>query len=78
MLETVSKGFKSARNRLKGYRELTNANIEEAIRDIRISLLEADVEFNVVKAFLGRVQEKAIGEIVQVKAKSKEGVTQVS
>ena len=75
MLETVSKGFKSARNRLKGYRELTNANIEEAIRDIRISLLEADVEFNVVKAFLGRVQEKAIGEIVQVKAKSKEGVT---
>jgi len=40
--------------------------------------LEVDVEFNVVKAFLGRVQEKAIGEIVQVKAKSKEGVTQVS
>ena len=78
MLETVSKGFKSARNRLKGYRELTNENIEEAVRDIRISLLEADVEFNVVKAFLSRVQEKALGEIVQLKAKTQEGVSKVS
>ena len=52
MLETVSKGFKSARNRLRGYRELTESNIDEAVRDIRISLLEADVEFNVVKRSL--------------------------
>ena len=79
MLETVSKGFKAARNRLKGYRELSPENIEEAVRDIRISLLEADVEFNVVKAFLARVQEKAVGEIVLTKAKSdKKGAQKVS
>ncbi|MFT5431330.1 MAG: signal recognition particle subunit SRP54 [Myxococcota bacterium] len=72
MLETVSKGFKAARNRLKGYREITEENIDEAVRDIRISLLEADVEFNVVKAFLARVKEKALGEIVKVKAKVEE------
>jgi signal recognition particle subunit SRP54 len=78
MLETVSKGFKSARNRLKGYRELSADNIEDALRDIRISLLEADVEFNVVKAFLNRVQEKAVGEIVQVKTKGKDQNAQVS
>ena len=71
MLETVSKGFKSARNRLKGYRELSEENIDEAVRDIRISLLEADVEFNVVKAFLGKVKDKAVGELVQVTTESK-------
>ena len=71
MLETVSKGFKAARSRLKGYRELSEDNIEEAMRDIRVSLLEADVEFNVVKAFLARVKDKAVGELVRVKAKAK-------
>ena len=78
MLETVSKGFKSARNRLKGFRELSEENIEEAVRDIRISLLEADVEFNVVKAFLAKVKEKAVGELVQVKTEQKEGKVKVS
>ncbi len=78
MLETVSKGFKAARNRLKGYRELTAENVQEAVRDIRISLLEADVEFNVVKAFLQRVEEKALGELVQVSAKGKTGKASVS
>ena len=49
MLETVSKGFKNAKNRLQGFRELNETNIEDALRDIRVSLLEADVEFHVVK-----------------------------
>ena len=44
MLETVSKGFRSARNRIMGFQELTEANVDEALRDIRVSLLEADVE----------------------------------
>ena len=52
MFETLTKGFRSARQRLSGLTELTEENIEQALRDVRLSLLEADVEFNVVKRFL--------------------------
>ena len=71
MLETLSKGFKTARNRLKGFQEITERNVDDAVREIRLSLLEADVEYNVVKRFLERVKTKALGEIVQVKAEAK-------
>lgn len=73
MLETLTQGFRNARNRLKGYRELSEGTINEAIRDIRISLLEADVEYHVVSAFLKRVKEKALGEVVQTKVRHKGG-----
>ena len=63
MLETVSKGFKAARNKLKGRTEITPEVVDEALRDIRVSLLEADVAFDVVKRFVARVREKAIGEL---------------
>src|SRR6478609_2441821 len=69
MLETLSRGFKNAKARLTGVTELTPENIDEALRDVRMSLLEADVEFKVVRAFLDRVKEKAIGETVQLRAK---------
>ena len=49
MLETVSKGFRAAKNRLLGKAELTPELIDESLRDIRVSLLEADVAFDVVK-----------------------------
>ena len=52
MLEIVSQGFKSAKNALTGKTTLTEANIDEALREIRVSLLEADVEVNVARAFL--------------------------
>ncbi len=68
MLETISKGFRTVKNRFQGKRELTEENITEALRDIRISLLEADVDFKVVRGFIGRVKEKALGEVVQIKA----------
>jgi signal recognition particle subunit SRP54 len=69
MLETVSKGFRSARNLLQGQAELSESNIDNALREVRLSLLEADVEFNVVKGFLARVKEKAVGATVAVAAK---------
>jgi signal recognition particle subunit SRP54 len=68
MLETINEGFKRARNYLRGVLELTEADIEHALKEVRRSLLEADVEFNVVKKFLAQVKEKAIGEVVQVEA----------
>ena len=67
MLETLAKGFKAARQRLTGVAELTDDVIDEALRDVRLSLLEADVEFKVVKRFLERVKEKALGEKVELK-----------
>ena len=60
MLETISKGFRTVKNRFQGKRELTAENIDEALREIRISLLEADVDFKVVRTFVGTVKEKAL------------------
>ncbi|HTJ44373.1 MAG TPA: signal recognition particle receptor subunit alpha, partial [Kofleriaceae bacterium] len=72
MLETLAKGFKAARQKLTGKAELDDDVIDEALREVRLSLLEGDVEFRVVKRFLERVKEAARGENVQLKAKSKE------
>ena len=79
MLETLSKGFKAARQRLTGVAELTDDVIDEALRDVRLSLLEGDVEFRVVKRFLERVKEAARGKEVELRAKSKEyGAKQIT
>jgi len=71
MFETLTKGFRNARNRLKGLREIDEKAIEEAVRDVRMSLLEADVEYNVTRRFIERVKEKAVGEIVKTSAEVK-------
>jgi len=73
MLETVAKGFKAARNRLKGRTEITPEVVDDALRDIRVSLLEADVAFEVVKRFVARVREKAVGEVVATKIETGKG-----
>jgi signal recognition particle subunit SRP54 len=70
MLETISRGFRNAKARLTGQTELTPDNIEDALRDVRMSLLEADVEFKVVKTFLERVKEEALGTAVKLRAKA--------
>ena len=67
MLETISKGFRSVKNRFQGKRELSAENIDEALREMRVSLLEADVDFKVVRSFIAAVKEKAVGEVVQLK-----------
>ncbi|MFH1131784.1 MAG: signal recognition particle protein [Pseudomonadota bacterium] len=78
MFETLTNGFRSARNRLQGVAQLDDQNIEEALRDVRMSLLEADVEFRVTKAFLSRVKDKAVGETVKLRARAKGHKTKVS
>jgi signal recognition particle subunit SRP54 len=72
VLETLAKGFRAARTRLTGVAELTDDVIEDALRDVRLSLLEGDVEFRVVKRFLERVREQSKGKQVELRAKSKE------
>ena len=59
MFEALSKGFREAQNRLAGLTELSEKNLQPALREVRLSLLEADVELGVVKRFLARVEEKA-------------------
>jgi len=73
MLETVSKGFRNARNYLAGQAELTESNTDEALREVRLSLLEADVELGVVKSFLARVKEQTVGHTVAVEGTDKKG-----
>lgn len=65
MFDTISKGFKAARNQLKGITELTEENIAPALREVRLSLLEADVELGVTKKFLDRLKEKSLGQTFQ-------------
>src|SRR6476646_3876800 len=69
LFDTLAQGFRQARNRLAGLTELTESNVESALREVRLSLLEADVEIGVVKAFLARVKEKAIGQTLQSRVK---------
>ena len=71
MFETVAGGFRSAKNVFQGKRELTEENIDQALKDIRMSLFQADVNYGVAKTFIARVKEKALGEVVQVKVKHK-------
>jgi len=73
MLDAITKGFRTAKNKLTGKAELTEENIDDALRDIRVALLEADVELGVARRFLARVKDKALGEVVQVKAEDKKG-----
>jgi signal recognition particle subunit SRP54 len=73
MFDALTKGFKAARNRLAGLTELTEQNVDSALREVRLSLLEADVELGVVKAFLARVKEKALGEVVRTRARDQAG-----
>ena len=78
MLETVAKGFKAARARFKGRTEITAEVVDDALRDIRVSLLEADVAFDVVKRFVARVREKAVGLEVETRAKGARGRMEVT
>src|SRR5687768_10592168 len=68
MLETVTKGFRAAKERLvKG--SIDAQAIEDALRDIRLALLEADVDFAVAKTFLEKVRARAEQEVLPGTAK---------
>jgi len=49
---------------LRGHGTISESNIDAALRQVRLALLEADVDFQVAKNFIGRVREKALGEAV--------------
>ena len=62
--ESLSDKFQGIIKKLKGQSRLTEANMDEMLGEIRVALLEADVNFKVVKEFTSKVKEKAIGQEV--------------
>jgi signal recognition particle subunit SRP54 len=70
MLETLARGFRAARDSLRGATELTEHNTSDALREVRRSLLEADVDLGIVREFLKRVSEKCVGTEVKLRAGS--------
>jgi signal recognition particle subunit SRP54 len=70
MFDIVTRGFQDARLKLKGQARLTEDNIASALDTVKRSLLDADVEYGVVKDFISSVKERCLGEVVQTKLKS--------
>src|SRR5213080_1456960 len=64
MFESLSTRLQDVFKSLRGEAKLTPENVEAALREIRLALLEADVNFKVVKAFVDRVRDRALGQDV--------------
>ncbi len=64
MFEGLSEKLQTIFKKLRGHGKLTEQNIQEALREVRIALLEADVNFKVVKDFIQSVEKRAIGQEV--------------
>ena len=64
MFENLSDRLQDIAHKMKGYGKITEDNIADMMREIRLSLLEADVNYKVVKEFTNKVKEKALGEEV--------------
>ena len=66
MFEALTQRLEAIFDRLRGAGRLTEENIQEALREVRVALLEGDVNFKVARAFVERVRERAVGqEILQ-------------
>ncbi|MEM9202417.1 MAG: signal recognition particle protein, partial [Actinomycetota bacterium] len=62
MFETLSDRFDGIFSRIRGRGKLTEADVDEILREIRLALLEADVNLDVTKSLVGRIRERAVGE----------------
>ena len=64
MFENLGNRLQNAMDKIRGYGKITEENVSEVTREIRLALLEADVNYTVVKEFIANVKEKALGEEV--------------
>src|SRR5258708_35500435 len=64
MFERPSDRLTATFDKLQGRRKVTDADLDAALRDVRVALLEADVNFKVVRQLVATVRERAIGEKV--------------
>ena len=65
MFENLGDRLQNALDKIRGYGKITEENIGDMTREIRLALLEADVNYKVVKEFINNVKEKALGEEVK-------------
>ena len=65
MFENLSQKLTTTLRKVRGQGRLTETNIDDSLKEVKMALLEADVNFRVVKAFLKSVKSRAIGEEVQ-------------
>ena len=66
MFDSLSSKLQHAFRNLRGLNKISENNITDSLREVRLALLDADVHFKVVKDFLDRVKEKSVGaEVVQ-------------
>lgn len=72
MFENLSDRLQKALSKMRGYGKITEDNINEVNREIRLALLEADVNYQVVKEFISNVKTKALGEEVMKSLKPSE------
>jgi signal recognition particle subunit SRP54 len=64
MLESLSDRLNTVFKKLRGHGKLTEKNIEEAFKEVRMALLEADVHYRVVKSFIADIRQRAMGQEV--------------
>src|SRR3990167_8093939 len=64
MFSRLSDQLQQTFKNLRGHGRLTESNVNDAMREVRLALLDADVHFQVAKDFIARVKEKALGEDV--------------
>src|SRR3954453_16001088 len=64
MFDALSDRLRTTLGKLTGHGRISEADVEAAMREVRLALLEADVNFKVVKDFVARVRERAIGHEV--------------
>ncbi len=72
MFESLGDRLTNVVNKIKGYGKITEDNISDITRELRLALLEADVNYQVVKTFINNVKEKALGEEVSKSLKPSE------
>ncbi|MDD4298772.1 MAG: signal recognition particle receptor subunit alpha, partial [Bacilli bacterium] len=65
MFENLGERLQKALKNIRGYGKITEDNISDIMREVRMALLEADVNYQVVKEFTNKVKEKALGEEVR-------------
>lgn len=65
MFESLTEKLENAISKIKGYGTINEDNVKDAMREVRFALLEADVNYKVVKEFTNNVKEKALGEEVK-------------
>ena len=63
MFNQLTEKFEELVARVRGYSRLSDKNVKEALKEVKVALLEADVNYKVVKEFISQTEEKALGQL---------------